>query len=121
MNPNLRRGKPYQSRLRSLLPVAVGMRKGGASWAQIAAELSERAGETIPLTTLYEAATKWIRRRSELDSLPDVTGAGPVVSPEPPASSPSITIAPVSWDEFEDEPKGPIIKINRNSTTTEKP
>ena len=114
MITNLTRGKPYQSRLRSLLPEAVALRKSGASWAQIAAELGERSGVEIPLTTLYEAATKWIRRRAQLDALPDST---PPIRESSQADSaalseapkPTAKIASATREDFDDEPKGPAI------------
>lgn len=126
MIPNLTRGRPYQSRLRSLLPEAVALRKSGASWAQIAAELGEKSGVEIPLTTLYEAATKWIRRRAQLDALPDSTPpiressqAAPATFAE--ALKPTAKIASPTWEDFDDEPKGPAIKINRNSIRPDQP
>ena len=102
------------------------MRKSGASWAQIAAELSERSGLEIPLTTLYEAATKWIRRRAELDALPEPMPPIPALSQAEPsplseAPKPTVKIVSPSWEDFDEEPKGPAIKINRNSIRPEKP
>ena len=126
MIPNLTRGRPYQSRLRTLLPEAVALRKTGASWAQIAAELSESAGMEIPLTTLYEAATKWIRRRAQLDALPDPTPPIPASCHADPvtfsaAPKPTGKIDSQTWEDFDEEPKGPAIKINRNSIRPDQP
>ena len=112
--------------MRSLLPEAVALRKSGASWAQIAAELSERSGLEIPLTTLYEAATKWIKRRAQLDALPDPMPSIPASSQADPATfseaqKPTAKIVSPTWEDFEEEPKGPAIKINRNSIRPDQP
>ncbi len=125
MNANLSGGKPYRSRLRELLPEAVALRRTGATWARIAASLSERTGEKVPLATLHDAATRWLRRRAYLDALPvpppgtaPLTAAPASLPSDPPAGFPprSGPGVPPPWDDILDEPsRGPVIKINRNS------
>lgn len=147
MDTNLTRGKPYRSRFRDYLPEAVALRKAGGTWAGIAARLSEMAGEPVPVSTLHDAVTRWIRRRSRLDALPDpgtfLSSENPSLSgfskrseavppkesvPAFPAwsmptsfSSGTPGSAPPPWSgDLEDEPsRGPVIRINRSAKSSE--
>lgn len=106
--------RPPKSKLAGLIPDAIEIRKRtGATWREIAQQLSEREGIKIPYSSLYEVSRTWIKRRRELDALPD---------PPPPADGPQgrgvsaaeVIVTPLAAADFEDGPKKLIVKTRKN-------
>ncbi|HEX7261128.1 MAG TPA: hypothetical protein VF258_04880 [Luteolibacter sp.] len=106
--------KPPKSRLAELIPDAIEIRKStGATWREIARQLSEREGINIPCSSLYGVSITWIKRRRELDELPDPKPT----RTEPQGrgvSVPEAVVTPVGTDDFEDTPRKLIVKTRKN-------
>lgn len=106
--------KSPKSRLAGLIPDAIEIRKStGATWREIAQQLSEREGINIPCSSLYGVSITWIKKRRELDELPD---------PQPTRAEPQgrgvsaleAVVTPLADDDFEDAPRKLIVKTRKN-------
>lgn len=102
-----------KSKLAALIPDAIEIRKStGATWRDIARELSEREGVKIPYSSLYEVSTTWIKKRRELDALPDPQSTGKPRQGRGVASPESMAVLPAA-DDLEDSPKKLIVKTRK--------
>lgn len=87
-------GKPFQSRLTAHVPAIAARRRGGHTWREIAAGLTEE-GCATDAGTLCRFFTRWKRRPYALGTEPEPqTPSAPSVSPAvPPAAGPPARVS----------------------------
>ena len=106
--------RPPKSRLAELIPDAIGIRKRtGATWRAIAQQLSEREGIRIPHSSLYEVSRTWIKKRRELDFLPDPQKTCPDEQGRGGSARETLQ-TPSALVDFEDGPRKLIVKTRKN-------
>lgn len=106
--------RPPKSKLAGLIPDAIEIRKRtGATWREIAQQLSEREGIKIPYSSLYEVSRTWIKRRRELDALPDPQPTQAEQQGRGVSAAEAIE-TPLATDDFEDGPRKLIVKTRKN-------
>ena len=97
-----------------MIPDAIEIRKRtGATWREIAQQFSEREGIKIPYSSLYEVSRTWIKRRRELDALPDPQPTQAEQQGRGVSAAEAIE-TPLATDDFEDGPRKLIVKTRKN-------